>query len=196
MSTLMYNYGDNPVDFGFNHDLLVNATEMVKIFDKNIAEFLRLPSTQKLISALERSYIRPYSTSDKSTKAHNDDQITGNIKHRSSDLVPLVIIRRGGEDGGSTWLHRYLAIELASWLDIDFKIWTLRIIDQLLSNYANARRELMIRKKNVDNEIQKILSETKNDEVRKLGDLYKEKDQIKGEEFNLNKSFKQNLKGN
>jgi len=173
--------------------VMVNATEMARIFKKEVNEFLRLESTKKLIVALEKSSIRPYRTGESPVRSDNFDHLNGKVKHKSFDMVPLVIIRKGGEDGGLTWIHRYLAIEFATWLDIDFKIWTLRIIDNLLSSYTNARRELALRKKNVNDNIQKIIEESDNQEVHKLAQLLKEKDQIKGEEFNINKNFKKNL---
>lgn len=192
MSELNYQYEGNPVDFGFNHDLMVNATEMTTVFEKNVSDFLKLESTKKLIKALERSQIRPYRKSD-SNQQVNNESINGTAKHKSADMVPLVIIARGGEKGGSTWLHRYLAIELAAWLDLDFKIWTLRIIDALLSNYTNEKRNLALRKRSAENQLHKILQESENDDVKNIDKILKELNQIKGEEFNINKNFKKNL---
>lgn len=192
MSELNYQYEGNPVDFGFNHDLMVNATEMTKVFDKKVSEFLKLENTKKLIKALERSQIRLSRKSDSNSPAING-AIDGTTKHKSADMVPLVVIVRGGENGGSTWLHRYLAIELAAWLDIDFKIWTLRIIDALLSNYTNEKRNLALRKRSAENQLQKILHESENDDVKVIDKILKELNQIKGEEFNINKNFKKNL---
>lgn len=193
MSLLEYQYEGYPIDFVFGHDLMVNATEMAKIFNKDITEFLRLESTKKLIDALEKSSIRPYRTGESPVRSDNFYELNGTIKYKSLDMVPLVIIRKGGENGGVTWIHRYLAIEFATWVNIDFKIWTLRTIDKLLSSYTNARRVLALRKKNVIDNIEKLLHESDNEDVKKLGQLLKEKDQIKGEEFNINKNFKKNL---
>lgn len=192
MSELNYQYEGNPVDFGFNHDLMVNATEMTKVFEKNVSDFLKLESTKKLIKALERSQIRPYRKSDSNQQANNES-INGTAKHKSADMVPLVIIDRGGKNGGSTWLHRYLAIELAAWLDVDFKIWTLRIIDALLSNYTNEKRNLALRKRSAENQLQKIFHESESEDVKVIDKILKELNQIKGEEFNINKNFKKNL---
>lgn len=193
MSVLGYQYKGQPIDFVFRDDLMINATEMASVYNKEVSEFLRLSSTKKLIEALERSQIRGDRTNKSLVRSEDYALTNGTIKHRTADQIPLVIIKKGGDSGGATWIHRYLAIELASWLDIDFKIWTLSTIDHLLSNYTNVRRELALRKRNLENKLNKILSESEHEEVKEIEKLLKEKNQIKGEEFNLNKNFKENL---
>lgn len=64
-------------------------------------------------------------------------------------------------------INKHLAIKLASWLDIEFKIWTLRVIDNLLSSYVNECRDLAIRRMNTENQLEKILEESDNDDVKK-----------------------------
>ncbi|OYD44334.1 hypothetical protein CHU00_17650 [Sphingobacterium cellulitidis] len=108
-------------------------------------------------------------------------------------MVPLVVVQKGGEDGGSTWVHRYIAIDLAMWLDVEFKIWILRKIDELLIDYSSEKRTLAIRKRRVNEKLNTIISNSKSDEVKEIEKLLKEKNQIKGEEFNLNKNFNRNL---
>lgn len=193
MNYLEYQYNGEPIDFAFREDLMVNATEMSKIFGKELKDFMRTETCKKLITALENSNIRPDRSGKSSLRSEGNDKINGTVKHKTADLVPLVIIKIGGPNGGETWVHRYLAIELASWLDINFKIWTLRIIDSLLSGYVNERRDLAIRKINTDNQLNKILNESESEEVKKIKKLLAEKKQIKGEEFNANKRFKKDL---
>lgn len=193
MSNLEYQYAGMAIDFSFREDLMVNATEMAKVFDKDLHEFMRSESFKKLIHALEKTNIRPDRTGNFPVRSDEPEHIEGMIKHKTADLVPLVIINKGGKYGGSTWVHRYIAIELAMWLDVDFKIWLLTIIDRLLSSYASERRTLVLRKRNVDNQLMKIFEETENPEVIKIQKLLKEKNQIKGEEFNLNKMFKKGI---
>lgn len=193
MDVLEYQYGGQIVEFIFKDDLMVNATEMASVYGKKPIGFLRTDAAKKFINHLEKTAIRANRSADSAPRFALIAVFDGEIKHRSADLVPLVVVQKGGGDGGSTWMHRYLAIDFAMWLDVDFKIWILRIIDDLLLSYTSERRSLAIRKRNVKIEIDKLISKSESEDVKKLGKLLKEQNQIKGEEFNLNKNFNRNL---
>lgn len=193
MERLEYQFGEHIIEFLFQDDLMVNATEMAAAYGKRSVDFLKNPSTQKLISALEKTSIRANRSENFSLRFAGNEGLGGETKHRSADLVPLLIVQKGGEEGGATWMHRYLAIDFAMWLDIDFKIWILRKIDELLLSYTSEKRLLALRKRQNKENINKIISSSENEEVKELAKLIKERDQIKGEEFNLNKNFNRNL---
>lgn len=193
MDVLEYQYNGNVVEFLFKEDLMVNATEMAKVYGKRSVDFLKNPSTKKLITALEKSSIRAKRSENSSLRFAGNADFEGEIKHRTADLVPLLIVQKGGEDGGVTWMHRYLAIDFAMWLDIDFRIWILHIIDDLLLSYSTERRSLALRKRQVKIKMDAIFSNSESEEVKEIEKLFREQNQIKGEEFNLNKNFNRNL---
>lgn len=87
-------YEDKPVTFDFSADVMVNATQMAKCFNKQVHEWLRLPSTKEYIDALKET------------------------KGFSLSLVET----REGRNGG-TWMHRSAAIEFARWCSPKFGVW-------------------------------------------------------------------------
>lgn len=78
-----------------NGMIYANATEMAKIFNKEVRRWTALDSTKRYINAL---------TEKMSTE--------------------LVVVNQGGipsEQG--TWIHERLVIKFAEWLDVNFEIW-------------------------------------------------------------------------
>lgn len=67
------------------------------------SHFLALDSTQRLINTLN-----------------------------SSLGIPCLQIYKGGATPG-TWMHRYLAYEYSGWIDVDFKIGSLTVLDNYFS---------------------------------------------------------------
>jgi hypothetical protein len=197
METLEYMYRGKIVEFFFQEDIMVNATEMAAVFNskhKRVAEFLRLESTIEWISWLENNAIRANRSGESPLRFSGNAVLQGEIKHRSVDLVPILTVVRGGESGGASWMHRLLAIEFAMWLDIDFKGWIILKIDQLLFDYSIGKRHIAIRRKDLKEERMKIFSENhNNDLVKRILEIDTELDQLKGEELNLNKNFNKTL---
>ena len=107
IQTFEFNGAEIEFDFSPNK-VMVNATEMAKIFDKKSIEFLDLQNTKAFIQAC----------------------ISGGNSHhlnveKESDLV---IIR----PNKGTWMHRVLALKFAAWLDPNFEIWIYQTIDELM----------------------------------------------------------------
>lgn len=93
-------------------DGFVNATAMCLAHNKEISHWLILDSTSGLVNALaKRLNINPKITSD-------------SVKLRLSDLYPeLIIVKRGSPvNGGGTWIHYKLAIQLAQWCNSEFAL--------------------------------------------------------------------------
>jgi hypothetical protein len=100
-------YQDSLIHFAFtksNKDVMVNATEMAKIFGKRTGNFLANKETKDTIKALERTGM----------SVHSDSKIVDDRGHMG------------------IYFHRLLAIDFASWLDKDFKVWTLLTIEKVL----------------------------------------------------------------
>ena len=193
MEITEFKYGDEFIEFAFKEDLMINATEMAKIYNKKVYGFTRLESFKEVVAALEKTNIRTKRSADSTPRSSGNLSIEGEIKHRSADLVPLMIVQKGGEEGGVTWLHRYLAIDFAMWLDVKFKIWILGKIDEMLLSYTSERRNIAIRKKINKEQIDSLIATSKTPEMEKMAELLKEKDKIKGDELNLNKTFNKGL---
>jgi len=112
MQNQIFNYNGNNITFQIgNGDVMVNATEMAKPFSKSPSEYLRLPSTRKLIEA-----------------------VMGKSRIDENQLVRTL---RGGNIQG-TWIHEDIALDFAQWLSVDFKLWCNDRIKELLKHGLTA----------------------------------------------------------
>lgn len=109
MNTQIFQYNNNPVTFRSENGVTyMSATEMAKPFNKQPYEYLRLPSTNELIKAVAGKF-----------------RIVDN---------QIVIKERGGlGGGGGTWLHEDVALDFAQWLSVDFRLWCLDRLKELLT---------------------------------------------------------------
>ena len=119
MEAVHFIYNNQPVDFlpSGQDDLMVNATQMAKIFGKRIDHFLKSDHANEFINALE---FTPFG---------------GN----SEPLKRDEIIQTNHKTG--TWMHRILALKFAAWLDPKFEVWVFSTIDQILLGHYREQRE-------------------------------------------------------
>lgn len=108
---IVYSYKGSEISFMSGENTMINATEMAKVFGKRPNDYLSLPSTNQLISAITR----------KSGIAENQ----------------LVITERGGLNPG-TWMHEDIALDFAQWLSVDFRLWCNDRIKELLKHGITA----------------------------------------------------------
>lgn len=102
-------YNEQEVEFEvLNKSIMVNATEMAKIFDKRIDFFLKSDQTKAFLKALK---FPPYG---------------GNLGIKNDNDL----IQTKGRNG--TWMHRILALKFAAWLDPQFEVWVYCTIEDLL----------------------------------------------------------------
>lgn len=103
-----FKYEGSPIQFEvIDGKIMANATLMCDAFDKRTNDWLALKSANRYIEAITRK-----------------NGISGN---------EVVIIKSGSpNNGGGTWIHERLIINLARWLDIDFEIWCDEKIAELL----------------------------------------------------------------
>ncbi|UXL11520.1 KilA-N domain-containing protein [Enterobacter cloacae] len=99
-----------PMDFEghpmrFSDDGWFDATAAADKFNKEPAQWLRLPETVRYIEALKSRY--------------------GNITYVKTS-------RARKDRGGGTWLHPKLAVRFARWLSVDFEIWCDEQIDAII----------------------------------------------------------------
>ena len=109
MEVKVYKYDGSTVTFSKGEDVMVNATEMAKPFNKRPNDWLNLQSTKEFLRILS---------------------ITKKNGNSENQLVKTVV--GSPENGGGTWLHEDAAIEFARWLSPMFAIWCNDRIKELL----------------------------------------------------------------
>lgn len=100
-----FSYNGNDVLFDIKDDVMVNATQLAKIYGKRPNDYLSLPATNQLINAITRKY--------------------GIAENQ------LIRTERGGMSPG-TWMHRLIVVDFCQWLDIDLKLWCTEKLDELM----------------------------------------------------------------
>lgn len=109
-----FNYEGKNIDFKDQKgSVMVNATQMGKLFGKQPKDWLRLQSTEEFINALKDSQ-----------KADVPSGLFAEDK-------PMVQVINGGDNRG-TWMHEDVALEFSRWLNPKFAIWTNKHIKELL----------------------------------------------------------------
>lgn len=113
----MFNGTD--VDFNFDKasNVMVNATQMAKIYGKLVKDFLRNDDTEKFILECLKKENSPYL----------------NVISRE-DLV-------SSTQKTGTWMHRVLALKFAAWLNPAFELWVYKTIDFILFDYYKRLEE-------------------------------------------------------
>jgi hypothetical protein len=96
----------------FNSDGWINATEAAARFDKEPAQWLRLPDAIRYLDGLQRTY---------------------------GEITYVKTSRARADRGGGTWLHPKLAVKFARWLSVDFEIWCDEQVDALIRGELNSR---------------------------------------------------------
>jgi hypothetical protein len=105
-------------------DVMVNATQMAKIFGKEVSGFLKTDSTKKFVEAYCGTEDIP-----------PQDEFTPNGK--------LVKVISTGKNNG-TWMDRRVALKFAAWLDPFFEVWVYKVIDELLFGEIKVLRESIV----------------------------------------------------
>lgn len=132
MKALQFIYQDAQIHFLVNpadKNVMVNATEMAKPFNKEVDNFLRLSGTKEFIKTLlESENIRA------DVHGYNDEK-TNNIPSDVRGYLTEKDIVQGKKRGG-TLMHRKLALKFAAWLDVKFELWVIDTIDEVIfGNY-------------------------------------------------------------
>ena len=109
MKTEVCNFNGNVITFVTNNEsMMLNATEMAKIYGKQVNEFMSNDGTKAFISSCLKNGKSRFFNVEK-----EDD---------------LVISRQKT----GTWMHRVLALKFAAWLNPDFEVWVYCTIENLL----------------------------------------------------------------
>ncbi len=139
MKTIQFIYKDNAVDFltPGNENVMVNATQMAKIFNKRLDVFLKADHVKAYISELE---LTPFGVSSEPLKR--------------DEIIKII-------NGVGTYMHRILALKFAAWLDTKFELWVFSTIDQIIlgayAEHRNATIEKLQTKKDLEKKREELL---------------------------------------
>jgi len=123
MEIVKFIYLDQEVEFEVgNNNVMVNATEMAKIFDKDLFQFTKSDHAKTFI----QSCLKPAFAGLLNVKLDTDLLIT---KQKTG-----------------TWMHRVLALKFAAWLNPDFEVWVYLTIDTLINQHFRTQREAIVEK--------------------------------------------------
>lgn len=146
----IFSYNGNNVLFGIKDDVMVNATQLAKIYGKRPNDYLSLPATNQLINAITRKY--------------------GIAENQ------LVRTERGGIAPG-TWMHRLIVVDFCQWLDIDLKLWCTEKLDELMRYGMTATQPTLEQMINNPDLVISLATQLKNEREEKAR-LEQEKKQL------------------
>lgn len=106
----VFSYNGSSVSFFNGKNVMVNATEMAKVFGKRTSDWLQNQSTVEFINA-----------------------ITEVRKSVSADFQAVSVVKGGNPNQQGTWMHEDVALEFARWLSPAFAIWCNDRIKELLT---------------------------------------------------------------
>lgn len=145
MEALEFIYQEREIHFslGNDGDVMINATEMAKAFGKRTDHYLQNEATKKFIEAIK-------------------------VPDISGTLTTTVFENRGRN---GIYFCEILALDFAAWLDVDFKVWVYRRIQEILFGKAkNVSKKISesIQKKLTISILTEKVKKIGNDDVNKL----------------------------
>jgi hypothetical protein len=119
MEIIKFVYNDQEINFSHrgSRNVMVNATEMAKMFGKKVHDFLSNENTKNFINSCLK----------------NGNSRFLNLKSEE-DLI-------SSRQRSGTWMHRILALKFAAWLDSDFELWVFSTIDQIIFGHFEKQKE-------------------------------------------------------
>lgn len=132
MEVVQFIYNGTEVDFlpTGNDNLMVNATQMAKIFGKKVENFTRLDDTRSFINECPKNANKRYLGVE-----------------TESDLID-------SKQRSGTWMHRILALKFAAWLDPAFELWIFLTIDQIILGHYREQKEATAEKLRAEKEVE------------------------------------------
>lgn len=167
METVNLKFGETLISFEKkDRELMVNATEMAKTYDKRIDVFLKSEHAKAFIKELE---FTPYG---------------GN----SAPLKREEIIQTRGQNG--TFVHRFLAYKFAAWLNPKFELWVYKTIDGILYDYAKVQEKTIADTVRIQKELKekKEALQKSNEDFKEILKLEEDLKKAKSTRTNATKS--------
>ncbi|MDR0939944.1 MAG: KilA-N domain-containing protein [Mediterranea sp.] len=143
METKICVFNETPITFalGKNNGMMVNATEMAKVFNRDLYQFTKSEDTKRFIEACQKP-------------------ANAGILGIANEEDLIISRQKSG-----TYMHRVLALKFAAWLSPDFEVWVYSTIERLLFGRHVQREQSFERTL----KLQKELDELKEKE-QKTGD--------------------------
>ena len=165
METRIFNFEENDVTFVLSKDnnVMVNATEMAKVYDKKVEAFMRNEDTQNFVKECLKSENSRFINISKEADLYRSSQKSG------------------------TFMHRILALKFAAWLNPRFELWVYSTIESLLFGKHVERERSFERTLELQNEMKDL-----EERIFKTGDDFIRYLEIKGE-LNREKSIRTSL---
>ncbi len=148
-------FDDKEIDFEITgSNVMVNATQMAKVFGKLPKDFLDNENTKAFISECLNKGNSPYLSVEDMDDLVSSVQKTG------------------------TWMHRILALKFAAWLNPAFELWIYSVIDELLFGHYLEMGDMLRRSVETRNRIDALREQLRDDdrfaELESLEVLYKQ----------------------
>lgn len=148
---LEFIYQDTQIHFflGNEKNVMVNATEMAKAFNKQIDNFTRLEGTKVFIQAL--------------IKSENSKFVPSDVREQTTEKDLIYSTNK------ATFMNKKLAMYFAFWLDVDFQIWIIDTIDDILFGHYKEHWEAHIKQEDakamMEKTKKKLLTEATQEDV-------------------------------
>ena len=135
METKICVFEENNITFLLSKDngMMINATEMAKIFGRDLFQFTKSEGTKAFIE----SCLKPANAGLLNVKMEEDLLIS---KQKSG-----------------TFMHRVLALKFAAWLSPDFEVWVYSTVEKLLFGKHVEREESFKRTNQLRDEREKLM---------------------------------------
>jgi hypothetical protein len=121
-----FDFDGKAIEFDLSKNIMVNATEMGKVFGTDVGQFLRTKETKAFISECLNTANMQYLNIEK-----EEDLFVSNQK-------------------SGTFMHRILALKFASWLNPRFELWVYATIDKLMFGHFNIEQRNGLLKEKTD----------------------------------------------
>lgn len=140
-NVVTYEFQNSRIEFELaNGNVMVNATQMAKVFGKQVEAFIRNEQTKSFMEACLKSENSRFLNVQSEEDLIQSKQKTG------------------------TFMHRILALKFAAWLNSDFELWVYSTIDRLLFSDYHQLRDNIKKTAERKNEIDTLLDELRTDE--------------------------------
>lgn len=135
METKICVFEENAITFLVLKDnsMMINATEMAKVFNKDLFQFTKSEGTKSFID----SCLKPANAGLLGVETEDD----------------LIISRQKS----GTFMHRVLALKFAAWLSPDFEVWVYSTIERLLFGRHVDREKSFEKTISLQNELEALV---------------------------------------
>lgn len=146
-------FDDHEVDFEIQGDkVMVNATQMAKIFNAQVNEFTSNAKTKEFISECLKNGNSRFLGMTKSENSHFL------AVEKEEDLI--ISVQKSG-----TWMHRVVALKFAAWLNPAFELWVYSVIDELLFGHYKELEATLRRSAENRNRIDALREQLREDPI-------------------------------